>query len=140
MPSLCLHIHWLRCCGSVCRPDRCGMSPYTALSQYQSILAAGSAGLISLWDLRTASRIAHLQLGEEQQVLGLQLDEWKLLSAVRGSSKVHMYDIRALSSGLLLDTSWPSPVKTFQAASDVQCFQVLVWQSVLPLPTPVLRK
>lgn len=51
------------------------------------------------------------------------MDDWKLLSAVSGSPTVHMYDIRALSSGLR-SAPWPKPVKTFGAGSEVQCFQV----------------
>lgn len=44
------------------------MSPYTALSQWQSSVAAGNAGMISLWDLRSAARTFHLQLADAQQV------------------------------------------------------------------------
>eukprot|EP00873_Tetraselmis_striata_P041938 jgi/Tetstr1/462202/TSEL_007265.t1 len=102
--------------------ESCGMSPYTALSQWQSSVAAGNAGMISLWDLRSAARTFHLQLADAQQVTGLQMDDWKLLSAVSGSPTVHMYDIRALSSGLR-SAPWPKPVKTFGAGSEVQCFQ-----------------
>ena len=106
-----------------------GGGAFTKVSQHGAMLAAGAAGIVSLWDIRSASRVKHLQLPDPTvRVSGLQLDDWKLLVSTSGSPSVEMYDIRALSGAcealVHRHQPWPEPVKTFTAGSEVTCFQV----------------
>lgn len=53
----------------MCSPDpSLGLTAFTSISQHGSTLAAGAGRFVSLWDLRTASRVHSLDLGDGLQV------------------------------------------------------------------------
>eukprot|EP00798_Chlamydomonas_sp_ICE-L_P012535 gene12535-15751_t len=112
--------------------DPWGSSPFTCISQSGNLLAAGRAGEVVLWDLRSQAVVASvsggaLANGGPAPCAGVQLDEdWKLVSAFDDTSNaVCVYDIRALTSAGKTSQAVTKlePVQRLTAPSKINCFQ-----------------
>ncbi len=88
--------------GVLDEPDEPNLAPVTRLAAHGTLLAAGSAGCVTLWDVRAGARLVAClpsRGGGLHACGGLQLDDWKLCAAFGGDDDVCVHDIRAVATG-----------------------------------------
>jgi hypothetical protein len=103
------------------------------------ILSTGRAGEVRLWDLRSAELVGCLFAPKAAAAkgclgacacVGVQLDDWKLVTGFVGSEEqlLEVHDIRAAgtmsASSSSFCSSWQMPVLQLQAPAKITCFQV----------------
>jgi len=145
---------------------------FSCVAASGSLVAAGRAGEVVLWDVRSARCVGTIAYGggagcggvacgegtlksaagaagEEEDgaaplsgrsgggsgggagggaaapCVGVQLDDWKLLTGWSTSRSLCVYDVRSLG-GSQPRTSWQQPVMTLETSARVTCFKVRV--------------
>jgi len=106
-------------------------SGFSCVSTGGNLVAASRAGEVVLWDMRSAEVVGSIACsgpssGAEAAAppcVGVQLDDYKLVTGWAGANALSVYDVRSLG-GSQHRANWQQPVLTFEADARITCFKV----------------
>ncbi|GBF92172.1 hypothetical protein Rsub_05254 [Raphidocelis subcapitata] len=105
-----------------------GGGGFSCVSSGGSLVAAGRAGQVCLWDVRSAACVGAVEWGATagedglSRCAGVQLDgEWKLVATAGGGGALCVWDVRSVC-GARPRPGWREPVLAMPAPGRISCF------------------
>ena len=107
-----------------------GAGGFSCVSSGGNLVAAGRAGQVCLWDVRSAACVGAIEWGSKAgadapgRCAGVQLDgDWKLVAAAGDAGALCVWDVRSVC-GARPRPGWREPLLTLPAPGRVSCFAV----------------